>query len=388
MLKNMSRREFIVAVAAASSGMLAAACGSAATTPTAAPAGVPASSGQTAPTGAAGAKQTDWDAVVEAARGEGQVVVQNPAGAGYRLALDEFARAYPGVEAVQQSFPDSATYIPKIRGEREAGIYSIDVIASTVIPVLQIMKPEGWIDPVRPLLVQPEVLDPNAWFGGFEARWADTAKTHVFRHSFNITRPVYINTTQVDDSEIKSVDDLLNPKWKGKIVTSDVVQGYIYTPSTVLRETKGEEFLRKLFVDQQPQMIRDRRQAIETLIRGNAAVGFGLHPIIFSDFVKDGLAGDVKNIDVEGVNYSGGEIASIYKGAPHPNAAKLFLNWLLSKEGQIAWSTNIGNNSARKDVPVVEPSEAPSDNPPMDPTQEDRIPKIRETQQFLKSLVT
>jgi iron(III) transport system substrate-binding protein len=388
MSKKVSRREFVVVVAATSAGMLAAACSSAAATPTRAPTAVPATSGQTAPAAASGAKETDWNAVVDAARSEGQVVVQNPAGAGYRVALDEFARAYPGVEAVQQSFPDSATYIPKIRAEREAGIHSIDVIASTVIPVLQIMKPEGWIDPVRPLLVQPEVLDSNAWFGGFEARWADTGKDMVFRHSFNITRPVYINTAQVNEGEIKTVDDLLNPKWKGKIVTSDAVQGYIYTPSTMLRETKGEDFLRKLFVDQQPQMIRDRRQAIETLIRGNAAVGFGLHPIIFSDFVKDGLAGDVKNIDVEGASYSGGEIASIYKGAPHPNAAKLFLNWLLSKDGQIAWSTNIGNNSARKDVPIVDPNEAPSDNPPMDPTQEDQIPKIGETQRFLKTLVS
>jgi two-component system, OmpR family, sensor histidine kinase KdpD len=84
------------------------------------------------------------------------------------------------------------------------------------------------------------------------------------------------------------------------------------------------------------------------LIRGNAAVGFGLHPIIFRDFVNDGLAGNVKTIHVEDLSYSGGEIAGLYKNAPHPNAAKLFLNWLLSQEGQIAWSSNIGNNSARR----------------------------------------
>jgi iron(III) transport system substrate-binding protein len=287
---------------------------------------------------------------------------------------------------VQQAFPDSATYIPKIRAEREAGIYSIDVIASTVTPVLQILKPEGWIDPVKPFLVQPEVLDDSAWFGGLDGRWADTDKSFVFRHAFNITKPVYINTTQVSEGEIKTIDDLLDPKWKGKIVTSDLVQGYVYTPSTILRERKGEDFLRRLLVDQEPQRIRDRRQAIETLIRGNAAVGFGLHPIIFRDFVNDGLAGDVKNIDVNDVSYSGGEIAAVYKNAPHPNAAKLFLNWLLSKDGQIAWSTNIGNNSARRDVPVVDPNEAPSDNAPVDPTQEEWMPKTKATQEFLRSL--
>jgi iron(III) transport system substrate-binding protein len=94
----------------------------------------------------------------------------------------------------------------------------------------------------------------------------------------------------------------------------------------------------------------------------------------------------VKNIDVNDVSYSGGEIAAVYKNAPHPNAAKLFLNWLLSKDGQIAWSTNIGNNSARRDVPVVDPNEAPSDNAPVDPTQEEWMPKTKATQAFLRSL--
>jgi ABC-type Fe3+ transport system substrate-binding protein len=72
-------------------------------------------------------------------------------------------------------------------------------------------------------------------------------------------KDIYINTTQLSEGELKSVDDLLDPKWTGKIVTSDLVQGYVYTPSTILRERKGEDFLRKLFIDQQPLTIRDRR---------------------------------------------------------------------------------------------------------------------------------
>jgi iron(III) transport system substrate-binding protein len=354
--------------------------------PTTAPQTAPAAGGQAPPVAKTDDFKTQWEALIDAAKKEGKVVVQNPAGAGYRPALDVFAKSFPGIEVEQQAFADAATYIPKVKAEREAGIYSIDVLATTVTPILQILKPEGIVDPIRPLIIHPEALDSNAWYGGFEGRWADETKTHVFKHNLRTTRPVYINTKLVKEGEITKVDDLLDPKWKGQIVTSDLVQGYIYTPSTILRETKGEDFLRKLFVEQQPQIIRDRRQAIEALVRGGAAVGFGLHPVIMQDFVKDGLAGDVKNLDLADVSYSGGETVALYNKAQHPNAAKLYINWMLTKEGQIAWSTNIGDNSARKDVPLVDPTDAPRDPLPVDPTQEVWMPKTTATQAFLTTL--
>jgi len=388
MADNMSRREFVLFLGGASAGLMAVACSSPAPAqPAAAPKTEPAA-GQQAPAAAKPAGQAEWDALVQAAMKDGKVVVQNPAGSGYRIALDEFAKAFPGLEVEQQAFPDAATYIPKVKGEREAGMYTIDVIASTVIPVLQILKPEGIVDPIRDMLVRPDILDDNVWYGGFEGRWADTPNRYAFRYQANVTRPVYINTKLVKEDEIKKVEDLLDPKWKGKIVTSDLAQGYVYTPSTVLRQTKGEDFLRQLFVGQEPMMIRDRRQAVETLIRGGAPVGFGIHPIIFKDFKRDGLAGDVKNIDVEGAVYGGGEVVALYNKAPHPNAAKLFMNWILTKEGQAAWATNNSVNSARKDVPIVDPDTAPGTGQLMDPTNEELIPEITATQEFLKSLGT
>src|SRR6185436_16092829 len=135
-------------------------------------------------------------------------------------------------EVEQAAFPDSATYIPKVRSEREANIFSIDVLATTVTPILQVAKPDGWLDPLRPQIVHPEALDDKAWYGGFQGRWADTNKTHVFKYNLRSTRPIYINTKLAKETDITKGEDLLDPKWKGQIVTSDLVQGYIYTPST------------------------------------------------------------------------------------------------------------------------------------------------------------
>jgi ABC-type Fe3+ transport system substrate-binding protein len=399
----MTRRSFLRLAGAASTGLLVAACSSAASTqpttapakPTSAPAAAPPTTApaavapKTEPAApAVGAKdfQAEWDALVEAARKEGKVVVQTPAGAGYREAVDQFSKAFPGIEADHQPFPDSATYIPKITSERQAGIYSVDALATTVTPLLQILKPQGMLDPIKPLLIRPDILDDKAWFQGIDARWADLTKSHIFRFGVTVTRSIYLNTNLIPEDAIKSVDDLVDPQWKGKIVTSDLVQGYIYTPSTILREEKGESFLHKLFVEQEPQIVRDRRQAIETLIRGVVPIGFGLHPVILGDFVRDGLASHIKNLDFFG--YGGGEVTALYNKAPHPNAGKLFINWLLTKEGQVIWTNGSHQNSARLEVPAVDPSTAPGSGKTIDPTNEDWLARTADTQEYLKKLQT
>jgi hypothetical protein len=130
--ESVTRRKFLRFAGAASTGLLVAACGSAATSqpttapakPTSAPAAAPPTTAPAvakseAPAGAPAAKdfQAEWDALVDAAKKEGKVVVQTPAGAGYRESVDQFSKAFPGIEAEHAPFPDSATYIPKITSE-------------------------------------------------------------------------------------------------------------------------------------------------------------------------------------------------------------------------------------------------------------------------------
>jgi iron(III) transport system substrate-binding protein len=402
MAERLTRRSFIRMVSVTSSGFLLGACSAAAPAPpptaapvkpaqpapppqpTAAPKAAPAQQAPAAPT--TSSSDAQWQALLEAARKEGTVIVQTPAGAAYREAIDVFAKSHPGIEPEHISFPDAATFVPKIRADRQAGIYAIDVGATTITPFIQFFKPDGVIDPLKPLL-RPEILDDKVWHGGVDGRWGDIGKTHVFRYQANIQRAIHLNTNFVKEDEIKSVDDLLDPRWKGKIATSEVTQGYVYTPSTLVREQKGEDFLRKLFIDQEPIMIRDRRQAVETLVRGGAAIGYGLHPIIMQDFVRDGLADHIRNPAIPGATTSAGEITVIYNKAPHPNAAVVFIHWLLGREGQIAWSTAFKINSARSDIPVVDANNAPGPDMPPDVSHESWLTKVAETQEFMKTLV-
>src|SRR5215207_7758974 len=113
-MRQLTRREFVNRLGLASAGLLVAACSSAAPAASTPAAVAPAT---TAP--ASTAPQATWDALVAAAKQEGKVVVETPVGPGYREAIDVFVKAFPGIEAEHQPFPDSATFVPKLEGERK-----------------------------------------------------------------------------------------------------------------------------------------------------------------------------------------------------------------------------------------------------------------------------
>jgi iron(III) transport system substrate-binding protein len=349
-LNSVTRRMF---VRIGGLGLAASACAPAAAPPAAAPAGG-------AP--AAAAKpgwEADWQKLIEAAKQEKQVVVQTGTGAGYREALEEFTKAFPGVEAVQQAFPDAATYVPKIRAERQAGVFSLDVAVTPPTSALQQLKPDGAYDPLRPLLFRPDILDDKVWDGGFELQWCDVDKKLAFFVQRDVNHNVYINTDLVKASELTKPEDLVDPKWKGKYVMADPRQGAVRLPMTSLWLNNKKDLIKKLLIDGEPQVIRDRRQNVEALVRGRVSFAVGILKAVLNEFRKDGLAKNIVALDLPEMDYQPHDIALYFNRAPHPNAAKLFLNWILTKEGQTAWSKHVFVNANRTDVPLVNPEDAP-----------------------------
>ncbi len=349
---TVSRRLF---VKVGGLGLMAGACAPSATAPAA---GEGQAGGQPAPAAKA-AWEVEWDKLLAAAKQEGKVVVQTATGTGYREALEEFNKAFPGVEAIQQAFPDAATYVPKIKAERQAGVYSFDAALIPPTSALQQLKPDGVFDPLRPLLFRPDILDDKVWDGGYEQQWCDVEKKLAFFIMRDVNHSVWINTDLVKPSEITRVDDLANPKWKGKFVIADPRQGAVRLPMTSLWLNGKKDLIKKLIVDQEPQVIRDRRQNVEALVRGRVSFALGILKAVLKDFKKDGLAQNVIALDLPEIDYQPHDIALAFNRAPHPNAAQLFLNWILTKEGQAAWAKNVHVNANRIDVPIVNPEDAP-----------------------------
>ncbi len=89
--------------------------------------------------------------------------------------------------------------------------------ASTTINVLY---PEKMIDPLKPLLILPEVIDGSKWKRG-QPYFADEQQQYVLMLFSRVDGFHFINTDYVKPEEMRAAKDLLNPKWKGKIATED-----------------------------------------------------------------------------------------------------------------------------------------------------------------------
>ena len=187
------------------------------------------------------------------------------------------------------------------------------------------------------------------------AGWVDSSKT-VYMFNWYASR-WWVNTDLVKEGEIKSIKDLLTAKWKGgKIGIIDVRSGSTFNIMMAVKQNLGDDAVKQLLVDQQPIYGRDERIITEQLLRGQIAVTNARVQAFIPDYRAQGLGKNVTAVDLpeSRVALSGGGLWLMRK-APHPNAAKVFINWLLTKEGQVAWNPIGIGNSRRTDVPVFDP---------------------------------
>lgn len=349
-MSDFSRRGFIHISAVSGAAAALAACA-----PAAAPAAPPAPA-SSAPSAPAPAWQRDWDDLVAAAKKEGQLVlICQQQSEGFRKAFDAFEKTFPGVTIEAQGYASSSLVMPKIQQEQKAGIYAYDVIQHSIQSFLTNLKPTGAFAPLAPVICRPDVLDDKSWADGFQTGFVDSDNL-VYMFGWYSSKWA-VNTDLVKEGEIKSIKDLLDAKWsKGKIGMVDVRSGSTFTIMLAVKQNLGEETVKKLIVDQAPLFHRDERIITEQLLRGQIAVTNARVHAFIQDFRDQGLGKNVKSIDLpESRSALTGSGLWLMKNAPHPNAAKLFINWLLTKEGQDAWKpTGIGN-SRRVDVTPFDP---------------------------------
>jgi iron(III) transport system substrate-binding protein len=118
--------------------------------------------------------------------------------------------------------------------------------------------------------------------------------------------------------------------------------------------------LKRLLVDQQPVITSDIRQLAEWVVRGRYPIAIGVSNTDLTRFQQEGVAHNVRPIDlaIERVSPSWGGVMLMNR-APHANATRVFLNWLLGQNAQKLWAETGDTNSRRLDVPPGEPDTAP-----------------------------
>ena len=294
------------------------------------------------------AGSTDWEQLVDTARKEGKVTISIPASAELRKQIEEQFKKRYGIEVEVFTSRGSAG-VRRMADEFKAGVRHFDLHIGGSSSIVSGMLDEGILDPIEPWLALPEVKDAKQWWGGH--LWVDNAKRFVYMFQAYLSEIIWYNTDLVKPSEIRSYDDFLNPKWKGKIGYLDPrTPGAGDSTWSFIWRVKGEEYLKKL-VAQDLYLGRDQRLLAESLAKGRVAVTIGLSYYSFLPFLKAGLP--IKTLPTlkEGNYGTGGSgNLAVIKAPAHPNSTKVFVNWLLGREGQEIVSRALGQATRRLDV--------------------------------------
>ena len=290
----------------------------------------------------------EWEKTVEAAKKEGRVVVSIPASTELRRGIEKVFKQRFGIEP-ELNVGRAASIVGRIQQESKSGVPGFDVHMGGGESMVTGLLSEGILAPLEPAMILKEVKDPSNWWGGHI--WLDNAKRYIYASHAHHVELIWCNTDHVKPEEIRSLNDLLNPKWTGKIGYLDPrTPGAGASMWSFLWKLKGEDYLKKL-AGQKLFLGRDQRVLAESLARGKIGLVVGLSYYSFLPFVKAGLP--VKSISTprDEMYVTGGSgNVTIIKGAPHPNATKVFLNWFLGHEGQETYSRAMGQGTRRLDV--------------------------------------
>jgi ABC-type Fe3+ transport system substrate-binding protein len=236
----------------------------------------------------------------------------------------------------------------KILNESRAGNPQSDVFdgTSTVVP----LEREGFVLQWRPEPAQayPELYrDPNGYW---------------------VASNIYVNTPGYNTSlipkgtEPKTYRDLLDPKWRGKIVWDGLPAasggtGFIGTVLAEMGEQDGMAYLREFAKQKVTNLAVSAREVLDQVIAGEYPLAlqiFNHHAVISA---KKGAPSDWIKMEPATGTLS---VISIHKSAPHPNAAKLLVDFIISREGQEIYR-NADYLTADPAVPAVDPSLKPEE---------------------------
>jgi iron(III) transport system substrate-binding protein len=228
-----------------------------------------------------------------------------------------FNKVYPNVKVSGvRSEGGRGALLERMLTEIDSGKAMADVY-STGIPDMSAMLQRGEILSYR----SPSEANVERRFV-FEDGLLHTATHSVFIAAYN--------KTLLSEKEVpRTWEELLNPKWKGKIAIdqepNDIVAGFLI----LMGKEKGEQYLRQL--SKNVIIRRGRSLLVELLTAGEFPITIDVYAHRVSKAIKDGAPLAAAPMPA---NFSFPSVAAILKRAPHPENAKLWIDWLQSPAGQ------------------------------------------------------
>ncbi len=329
---TLSRRQFLLAASLALMATpLLAACGR----EPSAPASAPAAAG-------GGGTPSKTNANLDKAKQEGRMVMYSPWVEDQMTAmLKRFNQRYPFIDVKQYLRLQSGKLYEKLMAEVNAGVHTMDVLNISEISLAVDFQKKGLFAEYK----SPETES-------YDAKWKSQPEGYYVTSQTQVAG-IGWNPNNVKDADApKKWDDLLDPKWgKSQIAFKDSASGLQYAQWYMIRKLKGDDYWAKMAA-QKPLGLASTTQQYEKLINGEIKInGLAQHSTHVTEKKKGAPVAiafpeeGVPNIVL---------VTGVYKSAPHPECARLFIDWLHSDEGQRLVVELFGDYSVRPGMPSPE----------------------------------
>jgi len=311
--------------------------------------------------------QPAWSDLIAKAKAEGtlQIVAGTNVKAAEQPVWDCFGKTF-GINVVV-STGSSSDINSRVLAERTQGRHTVDVSLLGSSGTNTFLKANAYA-PLAPMLIHPDITDRSGWYLK-DVPWFDAAtKQYVTLYIATLVPNVlniYYNTdkvTQEDLDSVQSLQDLLDPRWTGKIVVGNVAAGEADREATDAWMVLGQSFFDELLSKQSVGVVPlgGSRAYTDGILRSQWDMGvFGEFAISDINAAKDSglpIANLTRTLK-EGPDAAIEGQLGVFDPPANPAAAKLFVNWLLSKQGQTVYNALLvtkerpGSQSFRNDVP-------------------------------------
>ncbi|MBI4527586.1 MAG: extracellular solute-binding protein [Deltaproteobacteria bacterium] len=244
--------------------------------------------------------------------------------------LAGFHQRYPFL-SIRDYRAGSTTLLSKILAEARAGKHDVDIIDQVPGAAYELIKAglvEKYLSPNRNA-VRDEMLDG-------EGLWAG---------SYHIVVVTAYNTRQVRKEEVpRNYEDLLHPRWKGRIVLDTQDADWFNTLLEYWGEEKGVAYMKRLAA-LNPDMRTGHTLEAQLIAAGEYSLSPLLYGYRIAEMAAQGAPIDFVLFDPV---ISKPRPLLLAKRAPHPHAGILFADWMISEEAQTIMARDLGRGSVRK----------------------------------------